>query len=189
MEIFKRAISATLALLLLTKMCQGLPPETKALCNYTITIETMCTKGADTSNKISLRFGDMKFNDVLIHHVNSKHMRQVDPLEPAVYLDEAPKKPFQECTVDEFQVTGLCVEEPICYMYLKLNGDDDWRPGVADVRMSQASHLSSTDFYFRRYLPRNVWYGSDMCRGEVTPFGIKQERKVFSEKAILKSSP
>ncbi|KAA8549534.1 hypothetical protein F0562_001448 [Nyssa sinensis] len=164
----------------------SLPPKTKSLmlqenCTYVITIETACTKGADTSNHVSLRFGDAKSNDVLVRHLNSKHVRWVDPLQPQV-LDDVPRKPFQACIIDQFQVTGQCVESPICYLYLKMTGNDDWRPGFAQVQVLEGSHLSSEYFYIRRYLPRNVWHGSDLCDSEVTPFGIKFTRKVFANK-------
>ncbi|KAF9598442.1 hypothetical protein IFM89_027875 [Coptis chinensis] len=167
-----------------------LPPDVNAkkVCNYTVRIETTCTKGAETSNHVSIRFGDMNSNDVVVRHLNSKHMRQVDPLQPA-NIDDVPKKPFQACTVDEFYVSGICVESPICYLYLKSQGDDDWRPGFAHVRVSQASHLSSKYFYFRRYLPRHVWHGSDLCDTEVSPFGIKHGRKVFTKKMVGKDQP
>lgn len=147
-----------------------------------MTIETTCTKGAETSNHVSLRFGDAKSNEVLVHHLNSKHAKRVDPLEPQV-LDDVPRKPFQACMVDQFWVTGQCVESPICYLYLKLGGDDDWRPGFALVRIvdPQKSHLSSNNFYFRRYLPRRVWHGSDLCDPEITPFGLKYRRNVFAK--------
>ncbi|KAF8397592.1 hypothetical protein HHK36_016512 [Tetracentron sinense] len=174
---------------------ENLPPENKVVeagnkenCNYTVTIETTCTQGAETSNRVSLRFGDTNGNDVLVHHLNSKHVRKVDPLEPMV-LDDVPRKPFQACTMDEFQVTGQCVEKQICYMYLKLMGNDDWRPGLAQIRMTGASHLSSNYFYFRRYLPQHVWHGSDICDSEVTPFGIKYTRKVFPRKPIMNPMP
>lgn len=150
-------------------------------CTYVVTVETTCTKGADTSNHVSLRFGDTNSNDILVRHLNSKHVRRVDPLEPEV-LDDVPRKPFQACVVDEFHVKGQCVKSPICYLYLKLAGADDWRPGYAQVKVVEAAgsdHLSSDYFYFRRYLPRHVWHGFDACDKEVTPFGIKHQRKVF----------
>lgn len=146
-------------------------------CTYAVTIETTCTKGAGTVNHVSLRFGDTKSNDVVVRHLNNKHLRRLDPLEPQV-LDDVPRKPFQPCMVDQFQVTGQCVESPICYLYLKLKGDDDWRPGYVQVRALEGAHLSSDYFYIRRYVPRHVWHGSDMCEPEVTPFGIKHRRKV-----------
>lgn len=147
-------------------------------CTYTITLETTCTKGAETSNHISLRFGDINSNDILVKHLNSKHVRKLDPLYPQV-LDDVPRKPFQACTVDQFQVKGQCVDSTICYLYLKLAGSDDWRPGFAQVSVLERTHLSSRYFYFRRYLPRHVWHGLDICDKEVTSFGIKYKRKIY----------
>ncbi|KAL6204631.1 hypothetical protein ACLB2K_021898 [Fragaria x ananassa] len=79
---------------------------------------------------------------------------------------------------------GQCVDSPICYLYLKLAGTDDWRPGFAQVHVLEGSHshLSSDYFYFRRYLPRRAWHGSDTCQKEVTPFGPKQKREGFAKK-------
>ncbi|KAH7836795.1 hypothetical protein Vadar_005787 [Vaccinium darrowii] len=147
---------------------ENLPPQKKDNCTYAVTIETTCTKGAETSDHISLRFGDTKSNEILVKHLNHKHVRWVDPLQPQV-LDDVPRMPFQACHVDQFQITGQCVESLICYLYLKLTGDDDWRPGFAQVRALDGAHLSSDYFYFRRYLPRHVWHGSDFCDKEVTP--------------------
>ncbi|KAG8387755.1 hypothetical protein BUALT_Bualt02G0054300 [Buddleja alternifolia] len=165
---------------LCTKLGDQESPEISN-CTYLVTLETTCTKGAETSSHVSLRFGDAKSNEILVHRLNSKHTRRVDPLEPQV-LDDVPRKPFQACMVDQFRVTGQCVESPICYLYLKVAGDDDWRPGYAWVQLleSDKSHLSSTGFYFRRYLPRKVWHGSDVCDPEITPFGLKYRRKIVA---------
>nr|XP_011462144.1 PREDICTED: uncharacterized protein LOC105350861 [Fragaria vesca subsp. vesca] len=175
----------TCCVLLLALLAGGesLAPGNKENCTYAVTIETTCIKGASTSNNISLRFGDTNSNDVLVKHLNSKHIRRVDPVEPQV-LDEVPRKPFQACVVDQFQVMGQCVDSPICYLYLKLAGTDDWRPGFAQVHVLEGSHshLSSDYFYFRRYLPRRAWHGSDTCQKEVTPFGPKQKREDFAKK-------
>ncbi|KAL3530668.1 hypothetical protein ACH5RR_009990 [Cinchona calisaya] len=154
-------------------------PNEKRNCTYAVTIETTCTKGAETSNHVSLRFGGVKSTDILVRHLNSKHVRWVDPLEPQV-LDDVPRKPFQACMVDQFLVKGPCIKSPICYLYLKLAGNDDWRPGFAQVQVLEESHFSSEYFYFRRYLPRNAWFGSDVCDTKVTPFGVKYRRKVFA---------
>ncbi|KAB2606799.1 hypothetical protein D8674_006516 [Pyrus ussuriensis x Pyrus communis] len=158
-------------------------------CTYAviITIETTCIKGAGTSNHISLRFGDTNSNDIVVHHLNPKHIRRVDPIEPD-HLDDVPRKPFQACVVDEFQVKGRCVDSPVCYLHLKLSGTDDWRPGFAQIHVLEGSHshLNSNYFYFRRYLPRLVWHGLDVCdHKEVTPFGIKHKRKVFAKKPVM----
>ncbi|KAL5581136.1 hypothetical protein UlMin_013578 [Ulmus minor] len=169
-----------LSLALLTGAQTLIAPNNKENCSYLVTIETTCTKGAETSNHISLRFGDTNSNDVLVKHLNSKHVRQVDPLEPMV-LDDIARKPFQACTVDQFQVKGQCVIYPICYVYLKLSGKDDWRPGFVQVRLLEmgGNNLNSKYFYFRRYLPRHVWHGIDLCDEVITPFGIKHKRKLF----------
>ncbi|CAN4119013.1 unnamed protein product [Withania somnifera] len=162
----------------------SLSTKKKEKCTYFVTIETTCTKGAETSNHVSLKFGpfgDESSNDILVHHLNSKHVRRVDPLEPQV-LDDIPRKPFQACMMDQFQVTGQCVKSPICYLYLKLAGSDDWRPGSAQVQVLEGPHFSSNTFYFRRYLPRRAWHGSDFCDTQVTPFGIKRKRNAFGNK-------
>ncbi|KAL9412998.1 hypothetical protein AB3S75_041630 [Citrus x aurantiifolia] len=178
-------IFCVLLLAMLAGGDEGAPKsKNKENCTYAVTIETTCTKEAETSNPVSLRFGDTKSTDILVKHLNSKHVRQVDPLWPTV-LDDVPRKPFQACNVDEFQVTGPCVVSPICYLYLKLGGEDDWRPGFAQVRVLEGSHHSSEYFYFRRYLPRHVWHGSDICDREVTPFGIKHKRKVLTLKPYI----
>ncbi|CAO2824867.1 unnamed protein product [Amaranthus hypochondriacus] len=151
--------------------------QMKGNCSYVITIETSCSKDAGTSDYISLRFGDST-NDVLIRPLNRRRVKRVDTMGQNV-LDDVPRRPFQPCSVDEFQVDKPCVDTPICYLYLKLTGSDDWRPGFAQVRVQDEARFNSNYFYFRRYLPRHVWHGYDLCDREVTPFGIKHKRKVF----------
>ncbi|XP_024982207.1 embryo-specific protein ATS3A-like [Cynara cardunculus var. scolymus] len=151
----------------------------KRNCTYAITVKTTCIKGADTTNHVSIRFGDSNSNDIFVHRLNSKHVKRLDPLEPQV-LDDVPTKPFQACTIDQFEHKSHCVDSPVCYLYLKLTGQDDWRPGFAQVRVLEGPHLSSDYFYFRRYLPRNVWHGMDVCDTDVTPFGLKYKKKLFS---------
>ncbi|KAH7511232.1 hypothetical protein FEM48_ZijujUnG0032400 [Ziziphus jujuba var. spinosa] len=171
-------------LLVLLAGCETISPTNEQNCTYAVTIETTCTKGAETSDHISLRFGDTNSNDILIKHLNSKHVRKLDPLQPDV-LDDMPRKPFQACMVDQFQVKGQCVDSTICYLYLKLGGTDDWRPGFAQVRVvDSVPHLSSDYFYFRRYLPRHVWNGMDVCDKEATPYGMKYKRKEFVRKPL-----
>ncbi|KAL5833058.1 hypothetical protein ACOSQ3_016732 [Xanthoceras sorbifolium] len=143
----------------------------KGNCTYAVTIETTCPEGAETSSPVSLRFGDADSNEILVRRLNTNYVRKVDPTSPAV--------PFQACNEDEFQVTGPCVKSQICYLYLKLVGADDWRPGSAKVRAIEAYHHSSKNFSFRRDMPRRSWYGLDMCVKEVTPFGEKQISKNF----------
>ncbi|KMT05355.1 hypothetical protein BVRB_7g174870 [Beta vulgaris subsp. vulgaris] len=184
MVIRKRLLAATLLSLLAFAMdCQNLEfaeaeLQMKGKCSYVITVETSCTVEAGTSNHINLQFGDSRSNGVSVHPLNTKHVRRVDKMDQSV-LDDVPRKPFQPCSVDEFQVEGPCVNATICYLYLKLTGSDDWRPGFAQVRVLDKSGLNSDVFYFRHYLPRYVWNGYDLCDREVTPFGIKHKRMVF----------
>ncbi|KAG9441764.1 hypothetical protein H6P81_017618 [Aristolochia fimbriata] len=159
--------------------------QKKGNCTYTVLIETTCTEGAGTSDHISVRFGDAKSNDVLVRHLKAKHIKRVDSSKKASTdeLDDVPREPFRACGVDQFRVVAPCMESPVCYMYLKQIGKDGWRPGLAQVLVGEEySGLSSESFYFRRYLPRHVWHGSDMCDTTVTPFGIKYVRKVFPSK-------
>ncbi|XP_073113313.1 embryo-specific protein ATS3A-like [Elaeis guineensis] len=155
--------------------------STKDSCNYTILIETTCTKGAGTADQVSLRFGDSNSTDILVRHLKTKHTKWVDELGPMV-LDDVPRVPFQECSIDVFKITGKCIHSQVCYFYLKHRGDDDWRPGQAQVVVTGAAKLSSNSFYFRRFLPRRVWHGIDNCEVEVTPFGIRHPRRVFGSK-------
>ncbi|KAG1339171.1 embryo-specific protein ATS3A [Cocos nucifera] len=152
--------------------------STKDGCNYMILIETTCTKGAGTVDQVSLRFGDSNSTDILVRRLRTKHPKWVDELGPMV-LDDVPRVPFQECSTDVFKVTGKCIHSQICYFYLKHRGDDDWRPGQAQVLVTGAAKLSSNSFYFRRFLPRRVWHGIDNCEAEVTPFGLRHPRRVF----------
>ncbi|XP_028784358.1 embryo-specific protein ATS3A-like [Neltuma alba] len=169
-----------LLLPLLLQAEQILPSEIKKNCTYVITIETTCMVGAETSNHVSLRFGGTNSNDIVVRHLNSKHIRKVDPLQPQV-VDDVPRKPFQACMVDQFLVTAPCLDSPICRLYLKMIGSDEWRPGFAQVRVlgASSSRLSSDFFYFRRFMPRYVWHGADVCDREVTPFGLREKRKVY----------
>ncbi|KAK4777722.1 hypothetical protein SAY87_017909 [Trapa incisa] len=165
----------------------------KEKCTYIVTVETSCTNAAATSSPVSLRFGDANSTDIVVRHLNTKHHKQADPLHPdrhssALDDDDADPvlvRPFQPCTVDEFQVTGGCVDSPVCYLYLKLVGADDWRPGFARVDVIERAGLSSEQFYFRRFLPRRVWHGSDLCGGELTPFGVKSRRKAAPKKLSI----
>ncbi|KAI4368803.1 hypothetical protein MLD38_017317 [Melastoma candidum] len=192
MEIWKHVMSRSWVFkgVVIVVLAAAVGGETNLLpqrnCTYAVTIETTCAKGAATSDHVSLRFGDARSNDVLVRHLNTKRPRRVYPLQPSlVPLDDVPTTPFQPCTTDEFLVKGQCVESRVCYLYLKLEGKDDWRPGVVHVLVVEpgARGRDSGYFYFRRFLPRKVWHGVDLCEdGVVTPFGVKHKSKVFAQK-------
>ncbi|ONK62386.1 uncharacterized protein A4U43_C07F3340 [Asparagus officinalis] len=158
--------------------------EKKHNCTYTVIIETTCTEGAGTDAHISLRFGDSTPTDILTRHLAKDRRKR--PSANLTDIIDVPDRPFQECTTDVFKVTGTCVRSQVCYLYLKQRGEDNWRPGRAQVLVDESPEFSSKNFYFRRVLPRGVWHGHDMCTGKVTPFGVKQERKVFAPKHGLK---
>ncbi|KAL4189483.1 hypothetical protein AMTRI_Chr08g207350 [Amborella trichopoda] len=164
----------------------GFTNDGKQNCSYTVKIETTCTKGAETSDHVSLRFGDVDSHDVTVRHLNSKHVRRVDKIGTTV-LDDVPRRPFQACSIDEFQVEGPCVESTVCYLYLKHIGKDNWRPGRVQVHVAGKPGFSSLPFYFRRFVPEHVWHGDDMCDTQVTPFGIRHTRKVLSKKPKTRS--
>lgn len=155
-------------------------------CSYTVLIETTCTKGAGTRGNVSLRFGDSRSTDILTPRLLTRHAKTPDEAHPAT-VDDVPSIPFQQCAIVTFSVTGKCVQSQICYLYLKHRGKDSWRPGRVQVTVSESPELSSDSFYFRRVLPRGLWHGHDLCRGQVTPFGIRQARKVFAPNHGLKS--
>jgi len=165
-----------------SKLIHGLQDN----CSYTVIIETTCAKGAGTTGHVSLRFGDSSSTDILARRLGHRHAIRPDGAGQAT-VDDMPSIAFQECATDVFKVTGKCIESQVCYLYLKQRGEDNWRPGRAQVLVSEAPGLSSSSFYFRRVLPREVWHGHDLCRGQVTPFGIRQARKVFAHRHALKS--
>ncbi|KAI9112162.1 hypothetical protein K1719_016685 [Acacia pycnantha] len=159
---------------------QILPSQIKKNCTYVITIETTCMVGAETSNHVSLRFGDTNSNDIVVRHLNTKLLRKLDPLQSEVVDVNVARRPFQACMVDQFVVTAPCVDSSICRLYLKMIGSDNWRPGFAQVRvLGVSSHLSSGFFHFRRFMPRFVWHGADVCDREVTPFGLTKKTNVY----------
>ncbi|XP_031384591.1 embryo-specific protein ATS3A-like isoform X2 [Punica granatum] len=193
MKISKKAwlFVSCVALLILLAGGETISSEEKGRCTYIITVQTSCTNGAETSSPVSLRFGDANSTDILIRRLNTKHAKQLDPLQPDHHrpleddADPIPVKLFQACSVDEFQVASGCVESPICYLYLKLVGADDWRPGSARVDVIERAGLSSQQFRFRRFLPRRAWHGSDLCGGELTPFGVKRQGKEAVKKLVI----
>ncbi|XWS74212.1 hypothetical protein CRYUN_Cryun02cG0196500 [Craigia yunnanensis] len=68
---------------------ENLPQNKKGNCSYTVTIQTTCTKGADTSGHVSLRFGDTKSNDIIVQHLNPKHLSGNDDWRPSFAQVEA----------------------------------------------------------------------------------------------------
>ncbi|GLJ24189.1 hypothetical protein SUGI_0461350 [Cryptomeria japonica] len=150
-----KALLLFLLVIAVAPICSSSPTSTteKGLnCSYIVNVETSCTAGAGTGDHVSLRFGDSAGN-----HVLAKHLK-----EP---IEGNQEKPFQWCSSAKFKIEGPCVNQSVCYLYLKRIGADHWRPARARVH-SAVDHkpFGPVDtFYFRRFIPSNVWHGYDYC--------------------------
>ncbi|KAK4835353.1 hypothetical protein QYF36_008756 [Acer negundo] len=131
-------------------------------------VETTCAVSAETTDHISLRFSDSKGNLIIVKHLKNPKL--------IIAPKNGVKKPvggggFQRCSTDMFEVNGgACMEQSVCALYLKRVGSDEWRPGWVKVfhqdnggRQVQVSYT----FYFRTFVPENVWFGFDYCHSRV----------------------
>ncbi|EEF37314.1 conserved hypothetical protein [Ricinus communis] len=141
--------------------------ESHKICSYSIEIETTCAPSADTKDHVSARFSDSSGNLIIVKHLKNPKL---------VYPPNGLRKQggvyggFGRCAVDMFEVSGPCMKQSICSLYLKKVGSDNWRPGWVKVLHQEGSngHLVQVSymFYFRRFLPENVWYGFDYCHSK-----------------------
>ncbi|KAK9282686.1 hypothetical protein L1049_010906 [Liquidambar formosana] len=76
---------------------------------------------------------------------------------------------FGHCAIDMFEASGACMSQKVCSLYLKRIGSDGWRPGWVKVLHQpdggQAVPVSYM-FYFRTFVPANVWFGFDYCHSK-----------------------
>nr|ABK21987.1 unknown [Picea sitchensis] len=144
-----------------------LPGQQKGNCSYAVEIETTCAPSAETADQVGVRFGDPLGN-----HVVAAHLKHPAPVfNPGLGHQKqggthVQYKAFDRCAIDRFEVEGPCMQRGICYLYLKRVGADDWRPGWAKVLCKHKDGLlapASDMFYFRTFLPSNVWFGFDYC--------------------------
>ncbi|KAH9293586.1 hypothetical protein KI387_041209 [Taxus chinensis] len=126
--------------------------EKVPICSYIVNVETSCVVEAGTADPISLRFGDSAGN-----HVLEKHLKTP--------IEGDNQNPFKWCSSAKFKIDGPCVNHSICYLYLKRTGSDEWRPARAVVHSATDNqpHGAVDTFYFRRFIPSNVWHGYDYC--------------------------
>ncbi|XP_041001752.1 embryo-specific protein ATS3A-like [Juglans microcarpa x Juglans regia] len=123
-------------------------------CSYSVEIETTCAPSAETKDHVSVRFSDSLGNLIIVKHLKNPK---------SVYGG------FKRCAIDMFEAKGPCMRQRVCSLYLKKVGSDDWRPGwVKVLRRDQdgGGHVIfpvSNMFYFRTFVPENVWYGFDYC--------------------------
>lgn len=148
-----------------------LPGQQKGSCSYAVEIETTCAPSAETADQVGVRFGDSLGN-----HVVAAHLKHPEPvfnprLNPTFGHQKqsgshVQYRAFDKCSIDKFEVEGPCMQRGICYLYLKRVGTDDWRPGWAKVLSKHRNGVlvaASDMFYFRTFLPSNVWFGFDYC--------------------------
>ncbi|KAK9127219.1 hypothetical protein Syun_016016 [Stephania yunnanensis] len=137
-------------------------------CSYSIEIETTCAASAGTEDSnIGLRFGDSAKNLVVVKQLRNPKMEYYDRRVGVVKKHRW----FERCEIDMFETSGVrCMDGPVCSLYLKQRGSDKWRPGwvkvlhrsgstSANATYSQVSYV----FYYRTFVPKNVWFGFDYC--------------------------
>jgi hypothetical protein len=135
-------------------------------CSYSIEIETTCAPSAETKDHISVRFSDSAGNLIIVKHLKNPKL---------LYAPKGFKKQggayggFERCAIDLFEASGTCMKQSVCSLYLKKVGTDDWRPGCVKVLHQESSGALvpvSYVFYFRTFVPENVWYGLDYCHSK-----------------------
>ncbi|KAL5800142.1 hypothetical protein ACOSQ4_033026 [Xanthoceras sorbifolium] len=159
-----------------------IPPLAKANqisqtnCSYSIQIETTCAPSAETTDHISLRFSDPTGNLIIVKHLKNPKLIYV----PKNGVNK-PGGGLQRCSIAMFEASGACMKQSVCALYLKRVGSDGWRPGWVKVFHQEKGGREvqiSYNFYFRRFVPQNVWFGFDYCHSRrggfvphVTTFG------------------
>ncbi|KAL6011162.1 hypothetical protein ACLOJK_001606 [Asimina triloba] len=140
-------------------------PAKQGNCSYAIKIQTTCAPFAGTTDAVGIRFGDLAGNLVVVKHLRNPQL-VFDPREGkrkhgSLYGG------FKRCAVDMFVVNGTCMAGNVCSLYVKKFGLDRWMPGWVKV-LRQPSKNSrmlpiSYTFYFRKFVPENVWFGFNYC--------------------------
>ncbi|XP_024024746.1 embryo-specific protein ATS3A [Morus notabilis] len=118
---------------------------------------------AETRDHVSVRFSDSKGNVVIVKQLKNPKLLYA-PKNGSKKRDGA-YGGFERCAVDMFESSGPCVSDKVCSLYLKKVGSDEWRPGWIKVHQQEGGSLVqiSCMFYFRTFVPENVWYGFNYC--------------------------
>ncbi|KAJ0102133.1 hypothetical protein Patl1_06212 [Pistacia atlantica] len=135
------------------------------ICSYSIEIETSCAAAAETTDHISVRFSDSAGNLIIVKHLKNPKL---------LYAPKNGGKKqgggLQRCSINMFNANGACMKKSVCALYVKRVGSDEWRPGwikvVHQEENGRAVPVSYT-FYFRKFVPENVWFGFDYCHSRV----------------------
>lgn len=137
-------------------------PALQPNCSYTIQIETTCAPSEETTDHISLTFSDSAGNLVILEHLQNPELLYA----PKGWKTGDAYGGFGWCAVDAFKASGTCMDQCVCSLYLKRFGSDGWRPGWVKVLRQQNGGSAvpiKNVFYFRAFVPGNVWYGFDYC--------------------------
>ncbi|XP_050249230.1 embryo-specific protein ATS3B-like [Quercus robur] len=135
----------------------GNKPNNQALlgsqknCSYSIEIQTTCAPSADTTDHVSVRFSDSLGNLIIVKHL--KNPKLLYAPKGGLKKQGGAYSGFERCAIDMFEV--LHTQDgghvvPVSYM-----------------------------FYFRTFVPENVWYGFDYCHsnGAFMPHAADFSRK------------
>ncbi|KAL2324460.1 hypothetical protein Fmac_023518 [Flemingia macrophylla] len=116
-------------------------------CSYLVAISTSCSSPRYTRDHISIAFGDAYGNQIY-----------------APKLDDPASGTFESCSSDTFQINGPCAYQ-ICYVYLYRSGSDGWKPESVKINSYNGRPVT---FYYNTFIPRDTWYGFDLCRSAST---------------------
>ncbi|XP_068667772.1 embryo-specific protein ATS3A-like [Aristolochia californica] len=166
-------ITTTIYLLGFSHLANGSFPSKRSLsqrnCSYAIEVETSCTPSAGTTSIIGVRFGDSIENAIVVRHLKNPKL---------LYSPRRGSKQgsdyngLEACAIDQFEANGDCMNKRVCSLYVKRLGSDEWRPDwikVVRLRVDGRSSTFSYPFYFRVFVPENVWFGFNYCDSNRPP--------------------
>lgn len=183
MKMIKTSILIIFIVSIIFPPASGNKPNDQALqgphrnCSYSVEIETTCAASAETADHVSVRFSDSLGNLIIVKHLKNPKLIYAPKDGSKQQQGGGAYRGFQRCAIDMFEASGACMRQRVCSLYLKKVGSDDWRPGWVKVLHNQDPDAGgdavpvSYMFYFRTFVPENVWYGFDYChsRGGLMP--------------------
>lgn len=132
--------------------------DPKRIAHTPLRLRQHVAPNAETTDHVSVRFSDSQGDWIIVKHLkyskNGKNKKQGE-----FYGG------FRRCAIDMFEASGPCMREKVCSLYLKKVGSDNWRPGWVKVHQQDGNGgvKDSYMFYFRVFVPQNVWYGFNYC--------------------------
>ncbi|KAK7822390.1 embryo-specific protein ats3b [Quercus suber] len=140
--------------------------ESQKNCSYSIEIQTTCAPSADTTDHVSVRFSDSLGNLITVKHL--KNPKLLYAPKGGLKKQGGAYSGFERCAIDMFEASGPCMSQRV--------------PGWVKVLHTQdGGHVVPVSymFYFRTFVPENVWYGFDYCHpnGAFMPHAADFSRK------------